>query len=274
MQLTYLGTNALLFRKKGSSLLIDPHFTRPSLLSLFGKIQPDRQAIREALSIAEIKSLDGVLLTHTHYDHALDAVAVLHLAGGLLFGSESALNLARGSGMDEQQCVQVMPRQEYRVGAFRVSFHPSQHIPFPPPLGWLMPSSSEITKPLQPPAWFWRYQCGSTYAIQVDQILIFGSAGFAAGACQGLKVETVILGIGGLGLKSNSYLNQLYREAVLTPQAQQVFISHWDHFFCPLEGCLRSLLLARRTIERVMTLGARYGQAVHRLSFGQPMTIA
>ncbi len=45
-QLTYGGTNCILFRKGGSTLLIDPHFTRPAFLSLLGKIKPSPEKIR------------------------------------------------------------------------------------------------------------------------------------------------------------------------------------------------------------------------------------
>lgn len=273
MELTYLGTNALLFKKGGSTLLVDPHFTRPGMLRLLGKIQPDASAVTTGLAGAGVKHLDGILLTHTHYDHALDTPEVLRQAGGVLYGSESALHLAQGAGLSEAHCVQVTPGEVYPIGAFNVSFHPSRHIAFPAPIGWLIPQTGAITRPLHLPAWFWEFQCGSVFAIRVDHTLIFGSAGFEPDAYQNMELNSVVLGIGGLDSMPEQYVSQLFREAVLLPGAKHVFLSHWDNFFRPLGTTLKAHILARRSIEMVRSLGVRYGQTVHLLAYGHTFTI-
>ena len=260
MELTYLGANTLLLTKPGSSLLIDPHFTRPSLLSLLGKIRPEPHAVEAGLG--SIEHLDGVLLTHAHYDHALDAAEVLHQTGGRCFGSESAFNLIRGYPLAATACIPVSSKTVYSIGAFQVCFHPSQHITFPPPFGWMLPKKGQIPQPMRPPAWFWDYQCGSVYAIQVDRMLIFGSAGFEPGAYQDLEVKTVVMGIGGLDLMPMAYLNHLYQETVLSTGAKQVYLSHWDNFFRPLRQDAHPHVLARRSISRLKRLGACYGHTV------------
>lgn len=273
MKITYLGTNALLISKGDSAILVDSHFTRPGMLNLLGKIRPEPQVIAENLARFGIHRLDGILLTHTHYDHALDATEVIRQAGGVLYGSQSAVHLARGSGLDEHACVQVVPRQAYAIGGFKVRFHPAKHVPFPIPMRWLMPAEGEITQALSPPAYFWHYQAGPTLAIQVDRMLIFGSAGFVTRAYRDLNVETVILGIGGLDLKSPTYLHQLYREVVLAPGAKQVLLSHWDNFFRPLDNNLRVSLFARHSISQINALGHRCGHRVHKLELGQTFSI-
>jgi L-ascorbate metabolism protein UlaG (beta-lactamase superfamily) len=270
MKLTYLGTNTLLLTKSGSSLLIDPDFTRPSLLNLLGKIRPDPQAVEAGL--ASIEQLVGVLLTHTHYDHALDAAEILHQTGGRCFSSASGANLIRGYPLDETFFEPVSPIIVYRIGSFQVCFHPSQHITFPPPFRWLLPKTGQITQPLQPPAWFWEYRCGSVYAIQVDHMLIFGSAGFEPGAYQDVEVKCVVMGIGGLDLMPKPYLDRLYQETILPTGAKQVYLSHWDNFFRPLLQDGHPHILARRSIGRLKALGARYGQTVSLLKIGETIT--
>jgi hypothetical protein len=129
----------------------------------------------------------------------------------------------------------------------------------------MLPKSGQIPQPMQPPAWFWEYQCGTVYAIQVDQVLIFGSAGFELGAYRDVEVKCVVMGIGGLDLMPLTYLDRLYQETVLPTGAKQVYLSHWDNFFRPLRQDARPHILARRSIGRLKRLGARYGQTVHRL---------
>lgn len=273
MKITYLGTNTLLFSKDQTALLIDPHFTRPGLAHLLGKIRPDPEKTAESLARFEIRKVAGILLTHTHYDHALDAVEVIRQVGGNLYGSASAVHLAQGAGLDAEACVQVTPRQPFYVSQFRVCFHPSKHVPFPPPLGWIMPVEGEIRRAFSPPAWFWNYQTGHTFAIQVDQTLVFGSAGFVTDAYQNLDIKTVILGVGGLDLKPPRYIDSLYSETVLAPGARQVFLSHWDNFFRPADQPLRPMRFSRRSLAKISALGARYGQTVHQLEYGRAYEI-
>jgi len=273
LQLTYLGTNTVLFEKGSSSLLVDPHFTRPRLWALLRKIKPDPGRIIAALRAFEIEQVDGVLLTHTHYDHALDAVDVVRTAGGVLCGSQSAVNLARGGGLTADHTQRVAPGDELHMGDLYIRFHTAQHIHFPPPAAWLMPDRGVIKEGMTLPAMFWQYACGDVLAIQVDRVLIFGSAACQPGAYAGLDIDTVILGIGGLELKPQAYLEALYHEIVLASGASRVLLSHWDNFFRPLDDGLRPLGLAHHTIRKIKALADRDGLEVTILPFGTPVEL-
>ncbi|MBU0513215.1 MAG: MBL fold metallo-hydrolase, partial [Proteobacteria bacterium] len=98
--LTWLGTNCLVLSDGSTRLMIDPNLTRPSGMlgpGLFlKKIAPDLGLIDRWLARAGADRLDAVLLTHTHFDHALDAAAVAAKTGAMLLGSASAANVGRG----------------------------------------------------------------------------------------------------------------------------------------------------------------------------------
>jgi hypothetical protein len=269
--ITYFGTNCLLFTKADSALMVDPHFTRPRLRSLLGKIAPDTGKIRIGLAKAGVSSLDGVLLTHTHYDHALDAVETARQTDAVLYGSTSAGMLAAGEGLDPSQIHVVPPDQGAKIVDFRVKFLPSQHIQFPVPFRWFMSDDEAIRQPLSSPAWFWQYRCGQAYGILIDKTLVFGSANFIVGAYAGLDVDTIVLGIGGVGLKPSAYLDGLYKQVVLSTGANRVLVSHWDNFFRPIGDGLRPLGRARHTFDRLVQLGAKNGQDVRLLEYGLPV---
>ena len=272
-QLWYGGTNCLLFRKAKSALLVDPHFTRPAFLSLLGKIRPSERRIRTGLGRLGVQSLTGVLLTHTHYDHALDAVETARQTGATLYGSCSAGHLAAGAGLNPDQFRAVQQGDVIRVGDFSVRYLPSQHIQFPAPLDRLASTAEPIPNPLKPPAWFWQYRCGEVSALLVDRTLIFGSAAFERGAYQGWGVDTVIMGIGGLGLRPKSYLETLYRETVVASGARQVLISHWDNFFWRSQTDLRPLGRVRWSLAQFEALAERYGQRLSRLAYNKPVNL-
>ena len=271
MTVSYLGTNTLVLKKDGVNLMVDPHFSRPGLFQLLWGLRPDPLRVTRGLRQAGVTDLAAVLLTHTHYDHALDLPAVIREVGGTVYGSESARQILLGSGLPGEFFHPVEPGEEYRIGAFSVSFHLARHIDFPPPLRWVLPESGQVDQPLRPPAPFWAYSCGAVHAIQVDQVLIFGSAGFEPGAYEGLDVEDVILGIGGLETRPASYLRQLYAETVLVTRADRVWLSHWDNFFTPLKRGLSHLAFSNRTVKRIKALGEVHGQRVMELPFNQPV---
>jgi hypothetical protein len=267
MTMRYLGTNTLACKKEGATILIDPHFTRPGFMRLPFGLRPDPLRVAEGLRMAEIDQLEAVLLTHTHYDHAIDMPLVIQQVGGEVYGSQSACKILQGASLAEEIFHPVKPGEVYQIGPFSLRFHPARHIPFPLPLGWLMPETGKISEPLKPPVPFWAYRPGEVYAIQVDDILVFGSAGFEPGAYADLGIETVILGIGGLETMPEVYLRRLYEEAVLASGAQRVWLSHWDNFFRPLSKKLIPFGFSNRTVQRLQALGKAHGQVVAKLPF-------
>lgn len=128
-----------------------------------------------------------------------------------------------------------------------------------------MPEDSSIHPILSMPTYFWKYPSSTVYGFLIDQLLVFGSAGFTTGAYQNCRANHVVLAIEGLEMKTRIYLEALYRETVIEAGAQQVLISHWDNFFRPLNNDTKPLGLAMHSIGQIKALGMRYGQEVMRL---------
>lgn len=236
---TWLGVTAVLLSDGAHTLLIDPFFSRPPLWRVaLGTLRPDERAIREGLARAGVTRLDAVLVSHSHYDHAMDAGAVAQIAGAALMGSPSTLNIGRGAGLPETRLIDASDGAVHSFGDFRLRFIASRHAG----LGGGRPTG-DIEAPLSPPAHALQYRQGGTYSIAIEhpqgRVLHHGSAGFEPGALRELRADVVFLGVA-LIEDLPAYL----RETVDAVQARRVVPVHWDQFGRPLQAPLRAMPLA------------------------------
>ena len=248
----WLGVTAVLLSDGAHAVLVDPFFTRPRgfwRLALNQPIAPDEALIREWLARAGITRLDAVVVSHSHYDHAMDAGLVARLTGATLMGSASTLNIGRGAGLPEAQ-LQSIAFGSASFGPFQVSFVESRHAGATggAPTG-------EIMQPLVPPARFLDYKLGGAYSILIahpqGRVLHHGSAGFVPGALAGRQADVVFLGIALL-----PELAPYLAETVDAVGARRVMPVHWDDFTRPLDEPLRPFPLVVR-LDRFFETMAR-----------------
>lgn len=241
LSLTWLGVTAVLLSDGEHALMIDPFFTRPpGLLGMVlnREIAPDEVLIREWLEKLKVERLDAVLVSHSHFDHAMDAGVVARLTGAQLVGSVSTANIGRGAGLSEDRIHIVQDSHPVAYGSFRVRFIESRHAGATggKPTG-------NIDVPLLPPARYLDYRLGGAYSILVEHaqgsVLHHGSAGFVPGALRGQKADVVLLGVALI-----DDLDAYLREVVDAVGARHVVPTHWDDFTRPLDQNLRPFPIA------------------------------
>lgn len=267
---SWYGTDALLLSDGTHAVMVDPFFTRPNgLLNMAtnASFSPDEKLIEEWLKRAGVTRLDAVMVTHSHFDHSMDAGIVARMTGAVLLGSESTANVGRGTGLAEAQIRVVKPGEVVQAGSFKLTFIESRHAGATggAPTG-------TIDAPLKPPAHYLDYKLGTPWSILVEHpqgsILVHGSAGFVPGALKGYHADIAFIGVSIVD-DLESYL----RETVQAVGAKRVVPMHWDDFTRPLDQPLVPLPLAANLPKFFKGMQAHPELQVLTLDVGQKVAV-
>lgn len=235
LQLQWLGVAGYRLTYEGHTLYVDPYLSRVSL----GEVLRSR-AVRVQRELHDRHLGDGrgkvvgILVGHTHFDHAIDVPALAARFDAKVYGSDSLAHLMALHGMGER-AVRVEARRVYELGPFAVRFIPSLHSKLL--LGYKVPFDGELTcehlNQLSPAA----YRCGAVHGIHITvagtTLYHQGSANLIDSALQGVRAEIFLAGIAGRSF------TPAYWPRILTALGPRLVIaSHFDDFFRPLSDPL------------------------------------
>lgn len=231
LEITWLGVSGYRLTYAGASLFIDPYVSRVPLRSLLlrRRALPDPARVDRYLT-APAGEVAGVLVGHTHFDHAVDAPALARRYATKAYGSASLAHLMRLHGIGEL-AVEVEPRRAYELGPFVVRFVPSRHSKLL--FGRKVPMDGALTcdhlDGLAPGA----YRCGAVYGIRIDVAGISlyhqGSADLDDAQLGDEPVDVFLAGVAG------RQITPRYWERILPRLDPRLVVpTHYDDFFAPL----------------------------------------
>src|SRR4051812_1768392 len=241
LEVEWLGVSGYRLSYEGMSIFVDPYLSRVPLRNLLLRrpTLPDPAALdRFARAPGEVA---GVLVGHTHFDHAVDAPAISRRFGCSAYGSDSLVTLMGLHGL-AAQTVEVEPYRTYELGPFEVSFTPSAHSKLL--LGLAVPYDGDLTcehlDGLSPAA----YRCGQVWgiSIRVAGVLLYhqGSANLIDDAVREGEVDVFLAGVAGRDFTAGYWERVL---PLLNPRT--VVPTHYDNFFRPLGQPLKFVGNAR-----------------------------
>jgi L-ascorbate metabolism protein UlaG (beta-lactamase superfamily) len=262
LELEWLGVSGYRMTYEGTSLFIDPYVSRVPLRSLLLRrtALPDPTQLDRWVGGRGGGDVAGVLVGHTHFDHAVDAPAIARRFHAPAYGSASLVRLMQLHGLGGL-AVEVEPYRRYELGPFVVSFTPSAHSKLL--LGRRVPFDGELSCDhlhcLSPGA----YRCGQVWGIRIEvagtSFYHQGSANLIDAALPDEPVDVFLAGVAGRAVTPRYWQRVLPR---LDPRV--VVPTHYDDFFKPLGAPLRFVSRVRleavpdeiRAVSRDATLAA------------------
>jgi L-ascorbate metabolism protein UlaG (beta-lactamase superfamily) len=230
LELEWLGVSGYRLTFEGQTLFIDPYVSRVPLGALIRRqpARPDPAMIDRYIGVPG--SVVGVLVGHTHFDHAVDAPEIARRFECPAYGSSSLAQLMAAHGLTRRTRT-VTPYETYELGPFTVSFVPSAHSKLL--LGLAVPFDGELTcdhlDGLSPGA----YRCGQVWGIHIEvagtTFYHQGSANLIDDAIRHRGVDHFLCGVAGRGF-TRDFWPRILRQ--LEPKT--IVPTHYDDFFRPL----------------------------------------
>lgn len=241
LELEWLGVSGYRITSEGKTLFVDPYLSRAPLSSLLlgRKALPDEMQLERWLRPQG--EVVGVLVGHTHFDHAVDAPAIARRYGCSAYGSESLRHLMALHRIEERAVV-IEPYRTYELGPFEVRFTPSVHSKLL--LGLAVPMDGQLScehlDALSPRA----YRCGEVFGIRIDvagvSLYHQGSANLIDDALRERGVDVFLAGVAG-----RSFTPRYWSRILSRLEPRVIVPTHYDDFFVPMEQPMKFVANAR-----------------------------
>lgn len=234
LELEWLGTAGYRLTVDEQTLLIDPYLTRVPLSAVFRRAPTRADRALHSRYLGSARNVVGILVGHTHFDHAIDVPELARSLNTKAFGSSSLVQLMTLHGLKER-AVEVQPHRTYELGPFAVRFVPSLHSKLL--LGYKVPFDGALTcdhlDKLSPSA----YRCGPVYGIQIEAA---GTSLYHQGSANLLDDEVPTGGVDIFlaGIAGRSFTENYWRRILPRLDPAVVVANHYDDFFRPLAAPL------------------------------------
>ena len=237
MKVTFFGTTTLLFDDGRDQILFDCHFTRPSLMKyISGSEGTDTALADELLRLHPMDRLKAMFISHTHHDHVMDAPYVANKTGAVIYGSSSAMNVAKGGNVPEEQMIEFKAGETYTVADYRIKVITSLHSK---PTILNNDLGETIDAPLVQPAKLRDYKEGGSFDFIVEHAgktyIIRPSFNYIEGQLDGYHADVLFLGTAGLAKADEATEQKFFEETIEKVSPKLVIPLHWDNFFSRLD---------------------------------------
>lgn len=240
LQFTHFGAAGWSITDGDTVILLDPYLSRvrfqdrrygpndatdvPNDPRPVVKINEAANSDAEAID-RHVPKADYVLLSHSHFNHAMDVPYIAKKTGAVVIGTESTCNIAINGGVPDEQIHAVKGGEDYEYSAFSIRVIPSLHSA----LSCKLYKDFGTVRLKQEPLCLDEYVEGGTLAYLVRmggrEILLFGSMNFIEREVEGLRPDVAFIASAPPRLDIHDYTARLMR---CLGQPPLVVATHWD----------------------------------------------
>lgn len=160
VEMRWLGVASFLISDGESKILFDPAWTRPGVLHWMGmkEFKSDEKLVDTVLERIEVKTLDAVLVTHSHYDHIVDAAYVARKTKATFYTDTNFETVARANGWADLVTKPIEVNKSFQVGKFKITAYQRDHAHL---IGSIDFVPGDVPKDFH--FGFWDYKAGKTW---------------------------------------------------------------------------------------------------------------
>ncbi len=172
-----------------------------------------------------VPKADFIMLSHSHFNHAMDVPYIANKTGAVVIGTESTCNIAANGGVPDEQIHAVRGGEDFQYDELSVRVIPSLHSA----LSCKLYKDFGTVPVKDDPLTLDEYVEGGTLAYLLRfagrEILLFGSMNYIEREVEGLRPDIVFVASAPPRLDIHDYTGRLMRCLGKPPL---VVATHWD----------------------------------------------
>jgi L-ascorbate metabolism protein UlaG (beta-lactamase superfamily) len=249
LEARWLGIGGVSITDGKDTLFFDPVATKPNLKHwFFGsafKSNPDQA--QKILRETQTKNLRAIFISHTHFDHAVDAPEIARATGATMYGGPSLEVVAKAYNPEAPRFKFIGNRDVVRVGDFKITAINREHAPVLRFLGWhFLPGPVRMEFDFG----FYQYREGEVWCYFVEHplgniLLDQGSQFFEENKGYSGKVKAYFLGVA-----NKVSMQDLVENNIGKILPKKVIPIHFDFFFLQSET-LEKLRMPQNQLEEI-----------------------
>lgn len=131
VEVRWLTVACLVLQDNETTIVFDPMFTRAGLTHWLNlsKLKSDELLVEKVLKEQGIARSDAIFVSHSHFDHSVDAPMVAKLTGAIFYTDKSSERIARAYKDSRIKTKTLVNRQPLQVGKFKLTPIIRDHAP-------------------------------------------------------------------------------------------------------------------------------------------------
>ncbi len=131
VEVRWMSVASIVLEDEKTVIFIDPMFTRAGVLNwlALSKLRSDEELVKSVLKDNNITKVDALFISHSHFDHSIDAPIVSKLTGGTLYVDQSSERIAKAYKEPKIKTLRIENLKPLQVGEFKITPILREHSP-------------------------------------------------------------------------------------------------------------------------------------------------